>query len=49
MEPNKHLDEEAWKKIFNSLKNICKMNNKAIHLSTFVDKVLSKYRIEKFH
>ena len=26
----------------------CKMHNKAIHLSTFVDKVLSKYRIEKF-
>ena len=25
-----------------------KMHNKAIHLSTFVDKVLSKYRIEKF-
>ena len=26
----------------------CKMQNKAIHLSTFVDRVLSKYRIEKF-
>ena len=26
----------------------CKMQNKAIHLSTFVDKVLSKYRIQKF-
>ena len=26
----------------------CKMHNKAIHLSTFVDKVLLKYRIEKF-
>ena len=26
----------------------CKMQNKAIHLSTFVDNVLSKYRIEKF-
>ena len=26
----------------------CKMHNKAINLSTFVDKVLSKYRIEKF-
>ena len=26
----------------------CKMQNKAIHLSTFVSKVLSKYRIEKF-
>ena len=26
----------------------CKMQNKAIHLSTFVDKVLSKYRLEKF-
>ena len=25
----------------------CKMQNKAIHLSTFVDKVLYKYRIEK--
>ena len=24
----------------------CKMQNKAIHLSTFLDKVLSKYRIE---
>jgi len=26
----------------------CKTHNKAIHFSTFVDKVLSKYRIEKF-
>ncbi len=26
--------------------NTCKMQNKAIHLSTFVDKVLCKYRIE---
>ena len=26
----------------------CKMQNKAIHLSTFVDRMLSKYRIEKF-
>ena len=26
----------------------CKMQNKAIHLSTFVDKVLSKYRLENF-
>ena len=84
-----HLDEVAWKRIFNSLKNTCKeaklkefqfklihrievtkkravsirnyttlfmryyihsckMQKKAIHLSTFVDKVLSKYRIEKF-
>ena len=24
----------------------CKMQNKAIHLSTFIDKVLTKYRIE---
>ena len=26
----------------------CKMHNQAIHLSVFVDKVLSKYRIESF-
>ena len=26
----------------------CKMHNQAIHLSVFVNKVLSKYRIESF-
>ena len=27
----------------------CKMQNKAIHLSTFIDKFLSKYRVEKLN